>query len=134
MKTSLIIFFELLKFMQWFSDGCLEICGKLENHDGEDEYFENVWEKFREFLKMVLPNEEEFNELRENEKELGLTINLQELRNKKYYSLKEKITEWIKLLNTGSEADRLLVLSQMNDIVELYPDIKEGVKKKELIK
>lgn len=125
MKTSLIIFFELLKFMQWFSDGCLEICGKLENHDGEDEYFENVWQKFREFLKMVLPNEEEFNEFRENEKELGLKENLQELRNKKYYSLKEKITEWIKLLNTGSEADRLLVLSQMNDIVELYPDKKE---------
>lgn len=125
MKTSLIIFFELLKFMQWFSDGCLEICCKLENHDGEDEYFENVWQKFREFLKMVLPTEEEYEEFRENEKELCLKGNLQELRNKKYYSLKEKITEWIKLLNTGSEADRLLVLSQMNDIVELYPDKKE---------
>ena len=126
MKKSLIIFFELLKFINWFSDGCLDICGKLENHDGDDEFLDNAWTKFVDFLRTFLPNEDEFEELRKNEKELSLTReDLQELRNKKYYSLKEKITEWIKLLNTGSEADRLLVLSQMNDIVELYPDKKE---------
>ena len=126
MKKSLIIFFELLKFMNWFSDGCLDICGKLENHDGDDEFLDNAWAKFVDFLRAFIPNEDEFEEMRKQEKELGLTReNLQELRNKKYYSLKEKITEWIKLLNTESEADRLLVLSQMNDIVELYPDKKE---------
>ena len=126
MKKSLIIFFELLRFMQWFSNGCIEICGKLENHDGDDEFLDKAWEKYQDLLEMFIPNDEEFDEFRKRDKALGLTReDLQELRNQKYYSLKEKITEWVKLLNTNSEADRLLVLSQMNDIIELYPSNKE---------
>ena len=126
MKKSLIIFFELLRFMQWFSNGCIEICSKLENHDGDDEFLDKAWEKYQDFLEMFIPNDEEFDEFRKGDKELGLTReDLQELRNQKYYSLKEKIAEWIKLLNTNSEADRLLVLSQMNDIIELYPSNNE---------
>ena len=126
MKKSLILFFELLRFTQWFSNGCIDICGKLENHDGDDEFLDKAWGKYQEFLEMYIPNDEEFDEFRKDEKKLGLTNkDLQESRDLKYYSLKEKITEWVKLLNTGSEADKLLVLSQMNDIIELYPARKE---------
>ena len=126
MKKSLILFFELLRFMQWFSNGCIDICSKLENHDGDDEFLDKAWEKYQEFLEMYIPNDEEFGEFRKDEKILRLTNkDLQASRDLKYYSLKKKITEWVKLLNTGSEADKLLVLSQMNDIIELYPARKE---------